>query len=157
MCDYCGCRQSEPFAELSREHSALASLGSELRGALRDGSEERARDLLCRIVEILGFHVRKEERGLFTRVVDENDIYEGIVEDLIGEHADLAHTIEHIAEADAGWAEAAVGLLEALDEHIFKEEWDLFPAALGILGFEDLEAIARVHAEEGTAMEDAAT
>ena len=45
-------------------------------------------------------------------------------------------------------------LLEALDAHIFKEEWDFFPAAFGLLDFSELEAMAQVHAEEGTALEE---
>jgi hypothetical protein len=49
----------------------------------------------------------------------------------------------------ADWAHAALYLLNALDAHIGKEEWDLFPAALGLLSFEGLDFMARVHAEEG--------
>lgn len=33
MCEYCGCRQVEPIAELMDEHMTLLELAGDLRGA----------------------------------------------------------------------------------------------------------------------------
>jgi len=86
--------------------------------------------------------------------MEEGGLYREVVEVLIGEHVDLAHGIEHVDDLPEDWGPAAVRLLDALDTHIFKEEWDLFPAAFGLLDFDDLDAMAEVHAQEGSAMDE---
>jgi hemerythrin-like domain-containing protein len=155
MCDYCGCHDSEPFAELAREHEVLENLGSELRTALGSGDERRARVLFERIVAVLGPHVRKEERGVLAQVIEEGGIFQRVTQKLIEEHHDLQHLIEHMDDVPADWAQEALHVLDALDAHIGNEEWDLFPAALGLLSFEELESMARIHAEEGSAIKPA--
>jgi hemerythrin-like domain-containing protein len=152
MCDYCGCRETEPIAELSEEHAHLENLGTRLRNALQQDDDGTARALLARIVGILDPHVRKEERGLFSHMLDEGAEYETVVEGLIGEHIELEHAIARLGDTlDRG---AVLAFLEALDEHIFKEEWDLFPAAMGLLSYDALQAISEVHDEEGSALDD---
>ncbi len=39
MCDYCGCRRSDPTAELATEHARLLALGELLDDALHDGED----------------------------------------------------------------------------------------------------------------------
>lgn len=45
-------------------------------------------------------------------------------------------------------APVILSVLDLLERHIWKEEWDLFPAALGIISAESFEDIARIHREE---------
>jgi hemerythrin-like domain-containing protein len=151
MCDYCGCREVEPFAELSSEHEHLGLLGTELRTAVKQSDEARARVAMARVVEVLGPHVRKEERGIFAHVLDEAPSFQATIEGLIDEHLDLEAAIDRL-DREPDWSAAAVALLDALDDHIYKEEWDLFPVAVNMLSSEALDAAAQVHAEEGSAL-----
>ena len=48
MCEYCGCRQIAPLAELMDEHMALLDIASDVQIAIGHRDHERADDV--------GFH-----------------------------------------------------------------------------------------------------
>jgi hypothetical protein len=128
MCDSCGCRDQPIIAELGAEHERVLALADRAVRALRGGRTEEARADATAIVAVLGDHTRKEEAGLFAELAASGCAPD--VEILLGDH--------HLIEA-LGTVTTRPGLdgldvaLARLEEHIFREEQDVFPAAVTIL------------------------
>jgi hypothetical protein len=99
-----------------------------------------ARALTAEIVASLGVHTRKEEAGLFTELAVAG--YAPDIEILLGDH----HVMDAIAAAAADPALAGLdACLSALEQHIYREEQDVFPAAMVLL---DGQAWARAEAAQ---------
>lgn len=128
MCDSCGCRDQPIIAELGVEHEHVLALADRAVRALHAGRPEDARADAMAIVALLGDHVRKEEAGLFTELAAAGCAPD--VEVLLGDH----HLIDSLGSVAASPAlEGLEVALERLEHHIFREEQDVFPAALIIL------------------------
>ncbi len=140
MCDHCGCRALTPIAALMDEHDAICALSDGVRRALASGDVTHAARELGRLAAVLAPHVRWEERGLFAelRAADE---FVDHVETLEAEHAALDAAVGHPGGDNRSWADGARALLDALDAHIYKENFGLFPGALAAL---DDEAWQRI-------------
>jgi hemerythrin-like domain-containing protein len=146
MCEYCGCRQVEPIAELMDEHMTLLELAGDLRRALlRQDAEEalRQRDLL---VDLLARHTGTEEAGVFTALRQQGEYVEQ-VDELEAEHVSLDKAV---AALDLG-TPTAVDVLDRvtaeLSEHIDKENLGIFPVAVVSLGATGWGVVERAHAD----------
>jgi hemerythrin-like domain-containing protein len=137
MCDYCGCRDSGPTAELAAEHVELQHLSGHLRDALAAG--EDATDVFSRFKDLLELHAAKEEVGLFPQVLVLGKLDDRISE-LIHEH-DQLHVLLAGGAHGAGVAEA----LKLLAQHIDDEEYDLFPHVFNALDPEQWDEIELAH------------
>lgn len=127
MCDYCGCRSRALIAQLGVDHDTLRSLVRDLRRALDEGPAGVVAPA-GRLAARLEDHSALEEGGLYVEL-DRAGI--GAAQ-LREEHTLVDATIRAAA---AGRAEP-VALREALrilDDHITREEYDLFPGAHQIL------------------------
>lgn len=146
MCEHCGCRGVEPIAELMDEHFVLLELSGDIRRALGTKDYEGAVRLLSRLSELLGTHVRREERGVFAALRADGEFVE-TVEELEAEHVDLDRGLEGLDPAAADFEHRIGALLDELSEHIDKENLGLFPVTVVTLGASGWAMVAEAHAE----------
>ena len=141
MCDHCGCREIAPIRQLMKEHEWLHERVHYVRAALWRGDETTARSLFAGLVGVLDSHTLAEERGLFA-AMRRHEEYADHIDTLDAEHAWLRAETERAAtEADA-WTTRVASMLDMLNEHINKEEYGVFPAALASLTVAEWEATA---------------
>ncbi|MCF6744714.1 hemerythrin domain-containing protein [Blastococcus sp. KM273128] len=146
MCDHCGCRDLTTVRRLMDEHDELRALGDVVRRALADGDVGRARDHFLALLRVLGPHVAKEEKALFPLLARVAELSEHVAA-LEGEHADLFDAVDDLDDLGeaAGsaelWSDGVRRILHELDEHMFKEDFGLFPAALATLDGADWDAV----------------
>jgi iron-sulfur cluster repair protein YtfE (RIC family) len=140
MCDHCGCRDLTPVAALMREHDRLRELSGSIRRHLTGNREAAARAEWVRLLVVLGPHVAKEEGFLFP-VLSRDESLAAHVAVLQEEHAGLYDAVDDLDDAGAGWPRGVLVVLHALDEHMFKEDYGLFPAALVTLDGAEWDAM----------------
>ncbi|REF37841.1 hemerythrin domain-containing protein [Thermasporomyces composti] len=150
MCEYCGCRQVEPIAQLMDEHFALLDLGGAIRRALRDKGGGAATELLQEFRELLHRHVRLEERGVFAAMKAEGEFVDQVLE-LEQEHDDLEQALAELDLTDGNVVEVVDRLLAELSEHIDRENLGIFPVAVVSLGATGWEIVTRAHEEQQAA------
>jgi hemerythrin-like domain-containing protein len=142
MCDYCGCRAVPVIDELGSEHETLLRLAGETRRALGSGDDERARALLAELLDLHAEHSAVEEASILTAMAPELG---EVVDRLVQEHRDAPTTVAELDGAD--WPAPAVQFLDDLADHISREEYDLFPAALLVIGLGDWDDVERAASE----------
>jgi len=144
LCEYCGCRQVEPIADLMDEHMELLEIAGDLRRALLAHDDVQAATKRDRLVELLADHTGREEAGVFTALKEQGD-YVDEVDTLEGEHVSLDQAF---AALDLG-TPAAVDLLDRavadLSDHVDKENLGIFPVAVVTLGATGWEIVERAH------------
>ncbi|HET8560987.1 MAG TPA: hemerythrin domain-containing protein [Marmoricola sp.] len=149
MCEYCGCRQVEPLAELMDEHVALLDLGGDVRRSLSAGDRQTALALLRRFAEHLASHVRREERGIFTALRSSGEYLEE-VDQLEGEHVDLDKRLAALELDSPDLAAELERLLMQLTEHVEREDLGIFPVSVVTLDAAGWETVTRAHDEQPT-------
>lgn len=137
MCDYCGCRDSGPTAELNAEHDRLLALSEMLHRALHHGSDPDT--VFAEFTRLLAMHSAKEEIGLFIHAERETDLGE-MIETLCGEHELL-----HQWLADGPNSARVPEALKLLAAHIEEEEFGLFPVAFHALDPEQWDEVELAH------------
>jgi hemerythrin-like domain-containing protein len=138
MCDHCGCRQGS-IQELMDQHEVISAIGHDIRRCLKDCDEWGARTRLDDLVAILRPHVEWEEAGLFARMSAQGDFVEHVTA-LEAEHASLYAQVDAVSTA-VEWESVLLEMLTELDEHIYRENFGLFPGAISVLDADDWEAI----------------
>jgi hemerythrin-like domain-containing protein len=147
MCEYCGCRQIEPLAELMDEHIALLDVASDVEIALRHRDHPRAVQHLQRLADLLDRHVRREEDGVFTALKDTGEFLEQIAE-LEQEHDDFHARVATLDPADPAFTDHVAAMFRHLSDHIDKEDLGIFPVSVVTLGASGWDTVARVHGEQ---------
>lgn len=146
MCDHCGCRGLTTVGRLMNEHDRLRELSDHIRRHLDAGDVAAGREHFRELLAVLGPHVDKEEGALFPRLAVEPELTEHVTV-LEGEHADLYDAVDDLddlpAAALAAWRDGVLRLLSDLDEHMYKEDFGLFPAALATLAGDDWDDVDR--------------
>jgi hemerythrin-like domain-containing protein len=132
MCDYCDCRSIAPISQLSVEHEEALTLIAGVRSTVAAAQPPDAQ--LTRLAELLARHTEREERGLFTELRTAG-IGDGYVDGLLDEHRQL----DDLAGAPP---RRILELVDVLEQHIVREETDVFPAARQLLSAEQWERIA---------------
>jgi hemerythrin-like domain-containing protein len=157
MCDHCGCRTLTPIARLMAEHDRLRELTGVIRQAVDRADDAAARTLFDELLVVLGPHVRKEEATLFPMLSREEELT-GHVAQLEDEHAGLYDAVDDLAEPATGgpWRNGVLAVLHELDEHMFKEDFGLFPAAIATLDGADWDAMDRWELESGVVLPETA-
>jgi hemerythrin-like domain-containing protein len=145
MCDYCGCRSEPEIAALSADHERMLALTAGLRRAQATGVP--APELAAELTRVLGPHARREERGVFAALVAEG-IDAAYVLRFEHEHDTLE---ELLADADA--RHQMMHIVDLLEDHILREESDLFPAAHHLLGPDAWAKIAATGATDASTPE----
>jgi hemerythrin-like domain-containing protein len=136
MCDHCGCRDLTTVSALMDEHDRLRELIGMVRAALAAGDDAAARALVQEALVVLGPHVATEEGALFPALRREGSLA-GHIDVLESEHAGLYDDLDELDDLPAGavqrWRDGVLAVLHDLDEHMYKEDFGLFPAALATL------------------------
>jgi DUF438 domain-containing protein len=146
MCDHCGCRELTPIAKLMSEHDRLRELTGHIRSHLAAGDDAAARAHFEEVLLVLGPHVGKEEGFLFPMLAREPDLTEHVAV-LEGEHADIYDAVDELDEIAVGtqgsqvWRAGVLRILDELGDHMFKEDFGLFPAALATVAGADWDAM----------------
>jgi hemerythrin-like domain-containing protein len=152
MCEYCGCQQIPVIGELTAEHDAVVALIAVVRRALAGDDLAGAADATRRIAVLLGPHTIVEEDGLFPLMAQEFPAHVDVLRD---EHrrtdAVLAESADGVPD-DRTWPVRLIATLEALREHILKEQDGVFPAALSVVDADGWEHVERVRARAGSAL-----
>jgi hypothetical protein len=149
MCEYCGCRQIEPLAELMDEHLALLDEASDIETALRHRDHHQVHERLLRLADLLDRHVHREEDGVFAALKDTKEFLDEIA-DLEQEHHDFHAQIAALDPADPVFADRVRELFAHLYDHIDMEDLGIFPVSVVTLGARGWDTIARVHDEQPT-------
>jgi hemerythrin-like domain-containing protein len=134
MCDYCGCRSEPEIAALSADHEHMLELTAQLRRAHE--MSVSALDVVAELAGALGPHARREERGIFAALVAEGVDAEYVA--VFERDHDIIHDL--LSRDDA--PSQALRIVELLEDHILREESDLFPAAHQMLGSDAWASIA---------------
>ncbi len=149
VCEYCGCREVEPIAELMDEHYALLDDAHLVRKAMASGDREGALAHLRRLVARLDTHVKREEVGVFAALRAKGE-YVDEVELLEKEHVQLDSGIAALDPEGPDFERAVSVLLLELDEHVERENLGIFPASVVTLGASGWETVERARAEHPT-------
>lgn len=127
------------------EHSAIQRAADAVRAAIE--TDNPIEPALAMLIALIDQHGRYEESALFNELHDEGGVEEKLAE-LHREHRSLRRALGNAA---AGRLEipAVIAALDLLQQHIRREEYGLFPAAVLLLGNDAWE---RLDAELGTAV-----
>ena len=132
MCDYCDCRSVELIDRLGRDHAELQAQAGTIRKQALIGDLPEARRSLAHLVADLERHTKLEEGALFPAMRDSG--MAPTATSLGDDHREIEHLVAEAAAAcDAEWPSIAVELLAVLGEHIRREEYDVFPAAVQLV------------------------
>ena len=153
MCEYCGCRQMAPIAELMDEHTSLVDQASFVRRELGAGDPAAAMTRLDALVAHLDRHVRREEAGIF-RAMREAGEFVDEIDELEGEHRDFADTIAALDLDAVDFAARVTALLDDLDTHVEREDLGIFPVSVVTLGATGWATVGRAHSEHPTFLLD---
>jgi hemerythrin-like domain-containing protein len=129
---------------LGAEHDRILDLAGRVQRAIARGDASSAHADFTALVADLRVHTAVEEAGLFTelRAVGE---FDGHVAGLSREHDATWETIDRLAAMGATggeWEAAVVSFLDELQDHIGREEYDLYPASIPALASEGWERAA---------------
>jgi hemerythrin-like domain-containing protein len=147
MCEYCGCRQIEPLAELMDEHMALLDVASDVEIALRHRDHERARAELQRLGGLLDRHVRREEEGVFTALRATGEFLDEVSE-LEQEHDDFHAGLGALDPDDPEFSTKVAAMFRHLSDHIDKEDLGIFPVSVVTLGAAGWDIVTSVHSAQ---------
>lgn len=132
MCDYCGCLSHAVIADLTEDHEQIAAVAGSAAAAHTAGNRDEVRSAVTRIVELLEPHTAREESVLFPELAAAGA--QAHTESLADEHAVLDALLAAVLEdIETGW-DLLPGALDLLHTHIWREDYDVFPAALQLLG-----------------------
>ncbi len=110
-----------------------------LRRAIRAGDDDAARRWLSELTDLMGPHLATEEAGLFAELRGDETARE-VVERLCDDHDELAAALRQPDGDQPDWRPVLAGL-DKLRDHIDKEEYGLFPAAVILLSMPAWERI----------------
>lgn len=140
MCDYCGCREFYPISELHDDHQVILRCSGRLRAALGQADWSGADSVLAQLHAVLEAHDAREQAGLYVGLE-----MDGVaMEATRAEHRRIDGALSRPAPASES-ATTLLRALEALDEHLFTEEQDLFPYAYRILSSRAWDVVEEGH------------
>lgn len=149
MCEYCGCRQVEPLADLMDEHMRLLEIAGDLRRALLVQDRAAAVARRSELAALLADHTGREEVGLFAALKAQGDYVEQI-DDLEGEHVTLDAAVAALDLDAPGVVDVLDRVVADLSDHIDKENLGIFPVAVVTLGASGWGMVERAHERTDT-------
>jgi hypothetical protein len=135
MCDYCDCRSHPEIAALAEDHERALAVTAAARRALSVGDQAAADGLLSRLPAMLAPHFDREQRGVFDRL-RRTGIGDDYVARFDADHVELTALL-----GQSPSPERTAHLLALLEDHILREETDMFPAAHQLFAPLDWDAI----------------
>lgn len=146
MCSYCGCRSISVIGRLSEEHEHIVNHLGELRRACATAEQGAVAQALDALAAHLDPHTQSEERGLF-HVLRRSPEFTDHVDTLHAEHVGIDALVGELRAGDLGVIDE---LVDALYDHIDKEENGLFPAAAVELDGPDWDEVVALTSGEST-------
>ncbi len=125
---------------LKEDHRRVRELFSEV-GPIEDPTERKK--IFEEIHQELDLHSFVEETIFYPMFTDNEELVD-LIEDAYDDHqeiADLLDEMETLPPGDLDWANCLDELIENVNDHISREERELFSAAERILSSEDLDRI----------------
>ncbi|HEU4567628.1 MAG TPA: hemerythrin domain-containing protein [Marmoricola sp.] len=153
MCEYCGCRQIEPLAELMDEHLALLDVSGDVRRRLVHRDRDRAMELLRHIGGLLDRHVRREEDGVFTALRQTGEFTDE-VDDLEQEHRDFTEQLAGLDKDAADFPARVDRFLDDLAHHMDREDLGVFPVSTVTLHASGWDLVTDVHRQQPSFLAD---
>lgn len=144
LCEYCGCRQVEPIADLMDEHMLLLEIAGDLRRALTEQDRARATAKRAELVDLLAGHTGREEAGVFAALKAQGD-YAEQVEALESEHVSLDGAVAALDLEAPDAVDVLDRVTAELADHIDKENLGIFPVAVVTLGATGWGIVERAH------------
>ncbi|WP_370324207.1 hemerythrin domain-containing protein [Euzebya sp.] len=131
MCDYCGCLANDFIATLSDEHVAIGLAARDLALAAESGVATAIRSTAQALVGLLAPHTQREEGVLFPELAAAGAAAH--TAELEADPAALDTAFIAIARGEEGALDGLPAALERLRAHIWREDHDVFPAAVQLL------------------------
>lgn len=153
MCEYCGCRQIAPLAELMDEHMALLDIASDVQIAIGHRDHGGAVAHLQRLAHLLDRHVRREEDGVFTALRATGEFIDEVAE-LEQEHDEFHAGLAALDPDDPELGVKVAAMFRHLSDHIDKEDLGIFPVSVVTLGASGWDIVTSVHADQPTFLAD---
>jgi hemerythrin-like domain-containing protein len=153
VCEHCGCKGVPAIGELMQEHAVLLDEAERVRAALAAGDRGSALDRLTVMVDHLARHVRREETGIFAALRKDGEYADEVFE-LESEHTALDTAIVGLDASAPDLEDQVNRLLEALAEHIEREDLGIFPVSAVTLGRDGWAIVDRAHEDEPTFLRD---
>lgn len=128
--------------DLGAEHDELRSMAGNVRRAIEGGRRIDARRQLEDLVDLLRSHTDVEEASVFAALRAAGELGEH-VKSLAEEHTAVWAQLD--AADSRAWDRTVLAVLDDLADHIAREEYDLFPAAVVALdpsAWDEAEAAA---------------
>jgi len=154
MCEYCGCRQIEPLAELMDEHLALLDVSGDIRRRLVHRDRDRAMELLAHIGGLLDRHVRREEAGVFTALRQTGEFTDE-VDDLRAEHRDFEQQIAELDKDADDFGARVDTFLTDLSRHMDREDLGIFPVSTVTLHASGWDLVTDVRQQQPSFLREA--
>lgn len=138
MCDYCGCREVALIGQLTAEHEVIIEGAGEVRRAAERHDRQQLAVAVGELVALLHPHAEREEQGIFAELARLEEFVEH-TQQLSREHQQIEAALSAGASGDD---QALLAGLTLLRDHIDREEFGLFPAAVISLPADVLDALA---------------
>lgn len=139
MCSYCACESIATIGGFMAEHIELVNATTALRLASADHDAAAAAPAADLLAHLLASHAEREEVGLF-RVLARQEEFTAEVTTLCNEHGSLDAQLAAIV---GGSLDTVTPLINALREHINREENGLFPASAIALSGSEWDEVER--------------
>ncbi len=128
---------------LHQDHEKAKSLFAQLAATGEDEQDRRER-LFSTLFRELNLHAEAEERYFYSRLKT-NDETRDITLDSLGDHKEMKRLLAQMEATDAGapeWTAKCRQLRSDCEDHMAREEEDLFPRARRIIEDEEAAGIA---------------
>jgi hemerythrin-like domain-containing protein len=128
---------------LHQDHDKVKSLFEQLEATGEDEESRRER-LFSTLFRELDLHAEAEERYFYSRLKNNDDTREIVLESL-AEHKTAKRLLAELDAMDKGtpeWTGKCRTLAEEIERHVEVEEQELFPLAQKVIGDEEAAGIA---------------
>lgn len=132
---------------LREDHERMAELFKRIR-QMTDGSAERRGDLGRVLAQELLTHAAFVEDVFYPAVRERGTDVTGLLGTAVSEHHEVEDVLERLLEMDPAsteFTEAVRELEAAVAEHVRREEEEIFPVALRVIGAYEAEEMSKRH------------
>jgi hemerythrin superfamily protein len=129
----------DPFTTLKEDHKKVSNLFTRLE----DATDQTKGDLFLELRTALDNHATLEESTLYPKLQQVEQTHD-LTLDAVEEHAAVKQLLQELSDEDRttdDWESKLHQLRKNVEDHVEKEEQELFPAALEVLDSEDVQGL----------------
>jgi iron-sulfur cluster repair protein YtfE (RIC family) len=126
---------------LTQDHRKAMSLIEQLEGAT-DGTGSYA-DVFNQLAAALALHMREEEE-IYYPALAQHDEFDDMIDDQVAEHEmvkQLLVQMNELAPSSPEFQDLLEQMKTAIEAHVTKEEDDIFPESIEVLGRDTIEML----------------